>query len=178
MSAASVTNTVSKYVHLTVIKCLKPLSFWGSTPSTPQGALWRAPACLSDRYNIPKTPELLGPPHPEPTPIENNVLKINDLYRYSLGQFMYQLNNNTLPSAFNLIFIKNKTIHKYPTRQSDEFHLPLTRTLLAKSIITYAGPKLWTILDVSIKNAPSLNSFKFKLKKSFLHNYQELALPL
>ena len=97
--------------------------------------------------------------------VENNVLKINDLYRYSLGQFMYQLNNNTLPSAFNLIFIKNKTIHKYPTRQSYEFHLPVTRTLLAKSIFTYAGPKLWTILDVSIKNAPSLNSFKFKLKK-------------
>ena len=74
--------------------------------------------------------------------VENNVLKINDLYRYSLGQFMYQLNNNTLPSALNLIFIKNKTIHKYPTRQSDKFHLPLTRTLLAKSIFTYAGPKL------------------------------------
>ena len=110
--------------------------------------------------------------------VENNVLKINDLYRYSLGQFMYQFNNNTLPSAFNLIFIKNKTIHKYPTRQSDEFHLPLTRTLLAKSIFTYAGPKLWTILDVSIKNAPSLNSFKFKLKKYFLRNYQALALSL
>ena len=106
------------------------------------------------------------------------LLKINDLYRYSLGQFMYQLNNSTLPSAFNLIFIKNKTIPKYPTRQSDEFHLPLTRTLLAKSIFTYAGPKLWTILDVSIKNAPSLNSFKFKLKKYCLRNYQALALPL
>ena len=112
--------------------------------------------------------------------VENNVLKINDLYRYSLGQFMYQLNNNTLPSAFNLIFIKNKTIHKYPTRQSDEFHLPFTRTLLAKSIFTYmyVGPKLWTILDVSINNAPSLNSFKFKFKKYCLRNYQALALSL
>ena len=40
------------------------------------------------------------------------------------------------------------------------------------------GPTLWTILDVSIKNAPSLNSFKFKLKKYFLRNYQALALSL
>ena len=48
--------------------------------------------------------------------VEKNMWKINDLYRYSLGQFMYQLNNYTLPSVFNLIFIKNKTIHKYPTR--------------------------------------------------------------
>ena len=63
--------------------------------------------------------------------IENNILKINDLYRYNLGQFMYQLNNNTLPSVFELIFNKNKTIHKYPTRQSDEFHLPLPRTILS-----------------------------------------------
>ena len=57
--------------------------------------------------------------------VENNMLKINNLYRYSLCQFMYQLNNNTLPSVFNSIFIKTKTIHKYPTRQSDEFHLAL-----------------------------------------------------
>ena len=107
---------------------------------------------------------------------ENSILKINDLYQYNLGQFMYQLNNNVLPSVFNLIFNKNKTIHKYPTRQSDEFHLPLTRTILARSIFTYAGPKLWTILDVSIKSAPSLNSFKFKFKKSLLRNYQASAL--
>ena len=100
--------------------------------------------------------------------IENNILKINELYRYNLGQFMYQFNNNTLPKIFNPMFHKNKTIHKYPTRQSDEFHLPLTRTILTKSIFTFTGPKLWNTLDNSIKDAPSLNSFKVKLRKFLL----------
>ena len=32
-------NKVSKYVHLTVIKCPYPLSFWGLRPLTTAGAL-------------------------------------------------------------------------------------------------------------------------------------------
>ena len=44
---ASVTNTVSKYAHLTVIKCLYPLSFWGLHPLTPAEKRSTAgPTCL------------------------------------------------------------------------------------------------------------------------------------
>ena len=75
---------------------------------------------------------------------------------------MYQLNNDMLPSIFDSLFNKNKTVHKYPTRQSDEFHFPLPRTILAKSIFTFEGPRLWGTLDNNIKESRSLNSFKFK----------------
>ena len=44
---ASVTNTVSKYAHLTVIKCLYTLSFWGLHPLTPAEKRSTAgPTCL------------------------------------------------------------------------------------------------------------------------------------
>ena len=66
---------------------------------------------------------------------------------------------------------KNKTIHKYPTRQSDEFHLPLTRTVFTQSVFTSTGPKLWNSLNDGIKDAPSLNIFKAKLKKFLLGSY-------
>ena len=102
---------------------------------------------------------------------ENNILKIHDLYFHHLGQFMYKLNNNSLPLVFDAMFHTNKTIHKYPTRQSNEFHLPLTRTIFAQSVFTSTGPKFWNSLNHNIIGAPSLNTFKAKLKKFLLGFY-------
>ena len=111
--------------------------------------------------------------HTDPLFFENKILKIHDLYRHNLGQFMYKLNNNLLPSVFNDIFCKNMSIHRYPTRQSNEFHLPLTRTIFTKSVFTFTGPKLWNNLNSATKDAPSLYSFKKRLKTFLLASYQE-----
>ena len=102
------------------------------------------------------------------------ILKINDLYRLQLGQFMYALNNNNLPSIFNNIFVLNNSIHNYPTRQADCMHLPLKRTLFAQNTFVYLGPKLWNSLPDEIKNSISPNTFKIKLKKYILRDYQAL----
>ena len=65
------------------------------------------------------------------------------------------------------------SIHRYPTRQSNEFHLPLTRTIFTKSVFTFTGPKLWNNLNSTTKDAPSLYSFKKRLKTFLLASYQE-----
>ena len=41
---------------------------------------------------------------------------------------MYKFNSGTLPFAFHDMFKQNRTFHNYPTRQSEEFHLPFLRT--------------------------------------------------
>ena len=97
----------------------------------------------------------------------NNILKVHDLYNYQLGQFMYQLENNSLPVTFKTMFVKNKTIHSYRTRNSEAYHLPLMRTRLAKLNISFSGPNFWNSLDVTIKDSPSLSYFKTKLKKNY-----------
>ena len=101
----------------------------------------------------------------------NKILKVHDLYSLQLGQFMYSYNNNLLPRAFNNMFPKKQSFHNYPTRRSNEFHLPLLRTLLAQNTFIYTGPRFWNSLDNDIKNARSLNSFKSKLKSFFLQLY-------
>ena len=103
--------------------------------------------------------------------LHNKILKIEDLYSFQLGQFMYNYNNNTLPSVFNRMFPKNQSFHSYPTRQSNEFHLPLLRTLLAKNTFIYTGPQFWNSLDDDIKNSSTLNSFKSNLKSALLQSY-------
>ena len=110
--------------------------------------------------------------HTDPLFFNNKLLKINELYLYQLGQFMYKYDNKSLPSAFDSMFFKNQSVHNYPTRQSNEFHLPLLRTLLAQNTFIYDGPKFWNTIDIDIKNVPSLNSFKRKLKLYLLQRYQ------
>ena len=62
---------------------------------------------------------------------------IHDLFRHHLGQFMYRLENKVLPNNFYDMSQKSKSscIHTYPTRHSNKFHLPLTRTILTHSTV-------------------------------------------
>ena len=107
--------------------------------------------------------------HTEPLFIKHEILKIKDLYFFQLGQFMFNYNVNALPSIFNSMFPRNQSFHDYPTRQSNEFHLPLLRTLLAQNTFIYTGPRFWNSLSCEIKNSPSLYSFKRKLKLFLLN---------
>ena len=109
--------------------------------------------------------------HTDPLFFENKILKVKDLYLFQLGQFMYNYNKNMLPSVFQEMFFKNSSVHNYPTRHSEEFHLPLLRTLLAQNTFIYEGPKLWNSLSTEIKNAPSINIFKKKFKLFLLQSY-------
>ena len=112
--------------------------------------------------------------HTDPLFFENTILKIKDLYSLQLGQFMYRYNNNSLPHVFHDMFLKNQSVHKYPTRQSDKFHLPLLRTFKAKNTFIYEGPKFWNSLDNVLKISPSLNIFKSKLKHFLLKPYNHV----
>ena len=109
--------------------------------------------------------------HTDPLFLQNKILKISDLYLFNLGQFMYKYNNNELPNIFHSMFPPNRSIHNYPTRRSNEFHLPLLRTLLAQNTFVYDGPKFWNSLSNDIKNAKTIHSFKRKLKSLLLKSY-------
>ena len=101
----------------------------------------------------------------------NNLLKIFDIYSYSLGIFMYQLTKDELPYAFTPMFVKNKVIHSYPTRQENSFHFSPVRTAFALKTIVHTGPTFWNSLDSDITESLSLNCFKRKLKKSLVQAY-------
>ena len=110
--------------------------------------------------------------HSDPLFHKYNVLKVHDLYLFHLGQFMFDYNNNALPRVFDSMFSKNESFHNYPTRQSNEFHLPLFRTSLAQNTFIYTGPRFWNSLNCEIKNSRSLNCFKRRLKHFMFDSYQ------
>ena len=73
-----------------------------------------------------------------------NILKISDLHLYNIGIFMYELSKDNLPDVCVPLFQRNDTIHSYPTRQSNHFHLPRTRTVYANKTIIFTGPNSGT----------------------------------
>ena len=101
--------------------------------------------------------------------LNDRILKIIDLYNYNLGIFMYQLSVNELPSVFSHMFRRNRSIHKYPTRQRDAYHLPRTRTIFAQNTIIFTGPRYWNDLPTQITDCSSLYSLKRKLKDFLLN---------
>ena len=96
--------------------------------------------------------------------LENNILKIYDLVRHHLGQFMYKLENKELPNIFYDIFQKKTNL--FISIQ------PVTQTILTHSIFTSAGPKFWNTLDDNLKLAPSIMTFKSRLKSQLLSSYK------
>ena len=102
---------------------------------------------------------------------ENNILKVKDIYFFQLGQFMFKLSKGDLPEIFSDMFSTNASVHNYPTRQRNCYHLPLTRTSLAQKSFIFSGCAYWNSLPNDIKDAPSLSTFKRKLKKVLLGQY-------
>ena len=100
---------------------------WGNTH---QSLLDRLLLFQKKSLRVIHNPAILS--HTDPLFVNSRLLKINDLSLFHLGQFMYNYSRNTLPHIFDSMFFLNRSFHDYPTRRSNEFHLPLCRTILAK----------------------------------------------
>ena len=72
---------------------------------------------------------------------ETHVLRLKDLHHFQLGQFIFRFTHGSLPHVFNNIFLRNQNVHSYPTRHSNDFHLPLMRTARSQGIFIFQGPK-------------------------------------
>ena len=71
---------------------------------------------------------------------------------------------------FHLFLEENKVIHKYNTRQKDDFHIDAIKLEIGKRSIKYKGSKLWNDLPAELKQIQSLQSFKYKLKNYSLQS--------
>ena len=95
---------------------------------------------------------------------EHNILKLNDLFRYQLGVFMYKYHKKLLPNVFNNFFTYNNSVHSYYTRQSNHLHPPKVKSERTKSFVKYAGCVIWNNILQSINIHVKIPCFKKKLK--------------
>ena len=78
---------------------------------------------------------------------------------------MYQTFNGNIPQKIDKDFIKLNSVHKHYTRYTiNKFHLPQVKTCYGHKMLSFAGVKLWSKLDLDLKSLDSL-SFKKHFKR-------------
>ena len=73
---------------------------------------------------------------------KNRILRLPDIYKNSVGLFMFKFKHELLPDMFNNFFLRNDDFHTYPTRNSKKLRPPLIKTRIASIIHSVHGGKL------------------------------------
>jgi len=82
----------------------------------------------------------------------------------------YEHFKSTLPTAFQNLFILNKEIHKFYTRQSSTYHLTIAKTKYGRRLLGYSGPRLWNTLSYLLRINKGKFHFKKLLKKKMIQD--------
>ena len=88
---------------------------------------------------------------------------------------MFSLFKGTLPSPLMNMITPNSTVHTHNTRNLNNPHVQSRRTNIAARNIRHNGAEIWYKIPVYIKEAKTLKSFTYKLKKNI---YQCCSLNL
>ena len=106
-------------------------------------------------------------------PLFSNLktLKINEIHTLQTGSFMFKYSHKLLPRTFHETFHQNSSIHSYPTRRSNDYHLENPKTTIAQRSVKHHGPDIWNSLPAQLKSIKSLKTFKVHLKSHLLSEY-------
>ena len=90
---------------------------------------------------------------------------VNDIIRSETATTMYKSLNGLVPEYLSDLFEKNSTRNVRKLRNTDtDLSLPLRKTNYGQRAISFRGPKLWNQLEPDAKQAPSLATFKRRIK--------------
>ena len=109
--------------------------------------------------------------HTGPLFEKHSILNVFDSFKLELGVFMYKHQTNLLPKTFSNYFIKHNQVHKYPTRNAEDYSVHRTKKMFADRSIRITGPTLWNSLDTKIKHCKSTKHLRNEFKSSLISKY-------
>ena len=104
--------------------------------------------------------------HSDPLFANSQALKIDDLFEQQIRVFAYQLTHDKLPPSMSSLF--NKPTHSHHTRGAP-FNLHSSHS--DNRSIKFTALKHWNPLPKTLKEMPSISSFKANSKKDLLTPY-------
>ena len=121
---------------------------------------------------------------------ELEILKIDDIYKLNIANFIYSSLAGLTPDIFLDYFVLNHAVHDHATTSNtvivqnsyfDPGYQVNTNSLHTQNsnLVNYGarllkvfGPVLWNSLPLQIRESSSIKSFKFHLKHYFLDQYE------
>ena len=104
--------------------------------------------------------------HADPLFARAGALKIDDLFQQSMNCFAFKLTKDMLPTR--MTSLASKINHHHNTRGSQR-NLAISSS--DHQSMKYMAPKRWNSLPLTLKQCPSISSFKANSKKEFLKQY-------
>jgi hypothetical protein len=100
------------------------------------------------------------------------ILRLPDIYTFSVLLFVYKYKNWLLPSTFNCFYTTNSQVHKYPTQNAAQLRVPATKTKMATSFIKRTGVNIWNSFSniISPQNM-KIGAFKRATITKLISNY-------
>ncbi len=105
--------------------------------------------------------------HIAPVFRELQWLRIKQKYLFDFTVTVYKVLKRFYPDWF-LSFKSRRAITNGITRQTQQLYVPRTNTHTGDRCIDVLGPTLWNTLPPTVTQAPTLSTFKAKLKKFLL----------
>ena len=98
-----------------------------------------------------------------------DFLKLHDVYKLELAQFMHKLFKNKLPNSCNYDFSTIERTHDYETRRPSRsnYFLPRVSESTGQNKVEFRGVKLWNEISENLKNQP-FNSFEKQFKENLI----------
>lgn len=109
--------------------------------------------------------------HTSPLFKQLKILKLSDIYKFQLGQFVYNCINNLLPKSCSNHIKHYDISHQYPLRTISSIMAVPFRTKLRENYVGVSGPQFWKSLPNQITSSVSISSFKIKLKDFLIDKY-------
>ena len=99
------------------------------------------------------------------------ILKLVDIYKFQLGQFIFKSINNLLPKSSSYHIKKHDLTHDYPLRNECSISTVSFKTKIRENYIGVSGPQLWNLLPELVKSSVTFLIFKRNLKDFLLKHY-------
>ena len=99
--------------------------------------------------------------HTNPMFARLKILKINDIYKFAIAQYMFH----------NVGYFGDRRNNPYTTRNANQIAPLHQRLALSHGSLNYIGPQIWNSLPDNIRNVTCLCLFKGKTKKYLIESY-------
>ena len=84
---------------------------------------------------------------------------------------MYKHQTKLLPQTFSNHFIKHNQIHKYSTRNDEDYSIHKAKKMFSDRSIRITGQTLWNSLNTKFKHCKTTKHFRNEFKSSFINYY-------
>src|SRR6218665_512255 len=99
-----------------------------------------------------------------------NVLKLDQIYTFQTGEFMFKNHCSLLPNTFLDYFATVSSINPYLLRNSNNYRPDACRTNIRKFSIKYTGPSVWNSFPPYLIQTTCILLFKSRLKQYLFTN--------